>query len=121
MKKVLLCEDDDEIIELTAIILQLNGYRVSVLKKCDHEIVQRVRLLQPDLVLMDLWIPDIGGENAIMQLKNDTQTKRIPVMVFSACSKAEEVAQRVQAQGCIMKPFAVNCLEEKISGFFKRA
>lgn len=121
MKNVLLCEDDDEIIELTAIILRLSGYRLSVLKKCDHDIVQRVRILQPDLVLMDLWIPDIGGENAIIQLKNDEHTKSIPVIVFSASNKAEEVAERVKAQGCITKPFAVNMLEEKISELFRRA
>lgn len=121
MKNVLLCEDDGEIVEMTAIILQLNGYHISILRKCDIDITNRVHRLKPDLILMDLWIPEIGGEQAILQLKNDPRTKDIPVLVFSACNQAPLIAQRVNAEGYILKPFAVNMLEEKITGMLKRA
>ena len=121
MKNVLLCEDDNEIIELTAIILQLNGYHISILRECQRDITNRVYRLKPDLILMDLWIPEIGGEQAIIQLKDDARTKQIPVIVFSACNQAPQIAQRLNAEDCIMKPFAINSLEDKVSQFFRRA
>jgi CheY-like chemotaxis protein len=121
MKRVLICEDDDEIIELTAIILKLNGYDVNVIKDCSDDIAGRVYEMKPDLVLMDLWIPQIGGERAIMELKGNPFTRSIPVVVFSACNQAELVAKKVHAEGCIHKPFAINFLEDTVSHMLKRA
>ena len=114
-KKILICEDDEDIVELTRIILGGHGYEIFVLKMCGNDIVCKVRDIMPDLVLMDLWLPEIGGEKAIQQLKAHPDTKDIPVVVFSACNQAELIAQRLKADGCIPKPFAVDFFEEKIS------
>lgn len=121
MKRILICEDDQEIIELTTIILGLTGHQVYVFKSCDNEIVQKVKNIKPDLVLMDLWLPEIGGEAAIRQLKSDSFTSSIPIIVFSANNSASEVARRVKAEGCITKPFSITCFEDTVSAMLKRA
>jgi CheY-like chemotaxis protein len=121
MKRILICEDDQEIIELTTIILKLTGHQVYVFKSCDNDIVQKVQNIKPDLVLMDLWLPEIGGEAAILQLKSDTVTRDIPIIVFSANNSALEVARRVNAEGCITKPFSITSFEDTVSQVLRRA
>lgn len=121
MKRILICEDDQEIIELTTIILRLTGHQVYVFKSCDNGIVDKVRSIKPDLVLMDLWLPEIGGEAAIIQLKNDSVTCQIPIIVFSANNSAVEIARRVNAEGCITKPFSITCFEDTVSAVLRRA
>lgn len=121
MKRILICEDDQEIIELTSIILRLTGHQVYVFKSCDNDIVKRVQNIKPDLVLMDLWLPEIGGEAAIVQLKSDEITRKIPIVVFSANNSAPEVAKRVHAQGCITKPFSITSFEDTVSEMLRRA
>lgn len=115
MKKILICEDDEEIVELTKIILGDNGYDTVVLRMCGNDIVSRVRDIKPDLVLMDLWLPEIGGEKAIELLKADPLTKDIPVVVFSACNQADIIARKLNAEGCIPKPFTIDFFEGTVN------
>lgn len=121
MKRILICEDDQEIIELTTIILRLTGHQVYVFKSCDTDIVKRVESIMPDLVLMDLWLPEIGGEAAILHLKSHSPTRDIPIIVFSANNSAPEVAKRVHAEGCITKPFSISRFEDTVSQVLRRA
>lgn len=115
MKRILICEDDEEIVELTKIILSDCGYDITVLRMCTNDIVSRVRDIKPDLVLMDLWLPEIGGEKAIELLKADPITRDIPIIVFSACNQAEIIAKKLNAEGCIPKPFTIEFFEDKVN------
>ena len=61
--------------------------------------------VKPDIILMDLWIPEIGGENAISLMKNNKGTEHIPVVIFSANVEIEEIYKRANANGFLQKPF----------------
>lgn len=114
MKKILQCDDDQDITTLMNIIVESMGYDfVSVNEVRDIEAL--VINEKPDLVLMDLWIPQIGGEKAIMKLKSNPLTKDVPVYLFSASDKIHEVCEKIKADGCIQKPFDVKDFKKKLS------
>lgn len=113
-KCVLICDDDPDILEVTTLILRMKGYRVETSSNCDN-IFQKVEMLRPDIILMDLWIPEIGGEKVTRMLKEDIRTRQIPVIIFSANNDAEKIAENVGAEGFICKPFEIKQLEEIIA------
>jgi CheY-like chemotaxis protein len=103
-KNILVYDDDKEILLLCRIILEKYDYTVQTLSSCD-DVITDVRKLKPDFILMDLWIPQLGGERAVKILKENTDTKQIPIFLFSANSDIEEICNRTQADGFIAKPF----------------
>jgi CheY-like chemotaxis protein len=103
-KNILIYDDDEEILLLCKIILEKYNYAVQTLPSCD-DVITDVQKLRPDFILMDLWIPQLGGEKAVKILKEHTDTKNIPIFLFSANSDIEEICLRTKANGFIAKPF----------------
>lgn len=104
MKKCILIYDDDlEILEVCKAIFG-NIYRIETQINCDN-VMEDVSALQPDVILMDLWIPKIGGEKAIALLKADASLKHVPVIIFSANDDTEKISERIKADGYLKKPF----------------
>lgn len=110
---VLICDDDADILEVTKTILQLKGYHVETLMNCD-DLVSKVEAMKPSVILMDLWIPDIGGGEATRLLKSNPATKDIPVVIFSANNDIEKVAMNAGANDYLRKPFEISDLEKVI-------
>lgn len=83
-KKTVLMIDDDELhLEFAAEVLQ--DERVEVVAHLGGtDAFERVRALQPDLVLLDVNMPGVSGEELALQLRNDEQTKHIPIVFYSA-------------------------------------
>jgi two-component system, OmpR family, alkaline phosphatase synthesis response regulator PhoP len=118
MKKcILICDDDVDILEVTKIILQ-QEYQVETMTHC-NEIFQNYEKYSPDLILMDLWIPDMGGEAVTRLLKSSEKTKEIPVVIFSANNDIENVAKDAGADGYLKKPFDINTLHDTIKKHLK--
>ncbi|MEO5946345.1 MAG: response regulator [Chitinophagaceae bacterium] len=114
MKKVILIYDDDEeILLLCRAILSKYDYAVETLSKCEN-IISDIESLQPDLILMDLWIPLIGGEKAIEIVKQNQSTKQTPVLLFSANADIKDISKKVKADGYVEKPFAIITFIETI-------
>ncbi|MDQ6762320.1 MAG: response regulator, partial [Bacteroidota bacterium] len=65
-------------------------------------------------IFMDLWIPTIGGEKAVMLLKENTATKNIPVILFSANGEIKQISHRIKADGYLEKPFGISRFREII-------
>jgi DNA-binding response OmpR family regulator len=116
MKKcVLICDDDQDILEVTREILILRGYKVETLNcLTPEEFKEKIEKINPDVILMDLWIPDIGGEQATRELKANAATKGIPVIMFSANNDIEKVAQKSGAEDFLPKPYDIAQLESII-------
>ena len=110
---ILVYEDDQEILQLCKILLLKNQYRVEALSRCE-DVLGDIERINPSLILMDLWIPEIGGEKAVSTIKENPATRHIPVLLFSANAEIKEVCKRVNADGFIEKPFDINTLKETI-------
>ena len=106
-KRVLIYDDDLEILAVCKIILEQQNYVVETRPFCDN-IIEDIGQIRPGLILMDLWIPTIGGEAAIMLLKNDKTNAQIPVVLFSANTDVSIIAKRANACGFLKKPFEIS-------------
>ena len=115
---ILIYEDDFEIMELCKIILK-SPNRILVTKSSCDNIIEDVEQNHPDVILMDLWIPKIGGEQATIQLKKDTKTASIPVILFSANDNIFEISKKVNADGYLKKPFDIDDLKSTIEKHLK--
>ncbi len=112
-KNILVYDDDDDILLLCKDILSKFGFVVETLSRCDN-ILNDIKTIQPHLILMDLWIPLIGGEKAIATAKENEATKNIPVLIFSANADIREICEKVNADGYVEKPFTVSNFIETI-------
>jgi len=109
-KKVLIFDDDIDILELCALILEECGYEVET-SETSHDIIEKVEQIKPDAILMDNWIPDIGGIEATRLLKNHPDFKHIPVIYFSANNDIKSLAEMAGADAHLAKPFDLDDLE----------
>jgi len=112
-KCILIFDDDPEILFVCKIILEQDKYRVETRTHCEN-IIEDIKQAKPDIILMDLWIPEIGGEQAIHLMKNNKETQHIPAVLFSANAEIEEICRRSNANGFLKKPFDVSALKKII-------
>ena len=116
LKKILLCEDDEGIIEVVKIILTEKGY--DVVKLYDYKgVVKQVKKIKPDLIIMDLWLPEISGEQATKILKNNPATKKIPIIILSAHQNGLKIARSSGADDFLNKPFDISDLEKMVDKY----
>ena len=112
-KCVLIYDDDTEILFLCKAILANDNYRVETLSRCEN-IIEDILLIKPDIILMDLWIPEIGGEKAITSMKENPCTHHIPAVLFSANAEIAAICKRIKADDFIEKPFDIAAFKETI-------
>lgn len=112
-KCVLIYDDDAEILMLCKIILQKQHYRVETASTCDN-IINDIETMNPDLILMDLWIPTFGGEKALNIIRENQDCKDVPVLFFSANDDIKNISQRANANGYVQKPFDINTFKQEI-------
>lgn len=99
MAKILVVDDDPVMAHLTKAILIKNGYDVVVLHEA-RKAIEEAKKQRPDLILMDLVMPQFSGEEAIMELKKDSSLSQIPIIILTALLTPEEYWE--------MTRFAVN-------------
>ena len=87
-KKVLCIEDDPEMIDLIKLILEREGFRF-IGAVGGREGLEAIAREKPDLVLLDIMMPDVDGWDVYRQMKADEQSKDIPVIVVTA--KAQSI------------------------------
>lgn len=108
-KRILVVDDEEDIAEVIGIALQ-DSYEISILHSI-HDPVKDIKAIQPDIILLDLWIPEVGGEQVLNELKRDTATMKIPVIIISADNQAPEIARKNKADAFLAKPFKITMLK----------
>lgn len=116
-KKILVIDDDHDILEIIDIIFRQEGY--DVVLSDDGEEAENVGRINPDLILLDIRIAGSGknGVDICSRMKSNPETWSLPVVLFSAEDDIEEMTRRCGANGYIRKPFRAAHLIAKISEF----
>ena len=99
-KRVLLVEDNSASRELMALILGKSGFEV-VEATTGFEGIHQARTARPDLIIMDLGLPEMTGAEAIARLKTDPRTMNIPVIVNTAFPNGSPLVERAVAAGAV--------------------
>jgi len=121
VKKVLVVEDDQDNREMVIKVLKHNGYRA--IEAVDgEEAVERAKAENPDLILLDLYIPKMDGYEVTRRLKGDQGLQHIPIIALTAHAMKgnREEALAAGCDGYIAKPINVRELPQQIEHFLKR-
>jgi CheY-like chemotaxis protein len=116
MKRILIFDDDADILDILSYLLKEKGWEVYTRTTC-NAIVEVVSETNPDVILMDNWIPDTGGIVATQTLKKHPEYRSIPVIYFSANNDIERLSEQAGADAFLAKPFDLDRLEELITQF----
>lgn len=123
IERTILCvEDEPEMIDLMELILSRKGYKVKGARG-GMEGIQLIRELHPDLVLLDLMMPDMDGWEVYQQMKSDSALKDIPVIIVTA--KAQNIDKVLglhiaKVDDYIAKPFSPQELIESVEKVFSQ-
>ena len=115
-KKILIFDDNQELLELCTIILEEIGYQIKT-SSTSNEVERQVSDFGPDIIFMDNWLPDVSGVEATRQLKSNSQLRHIPVIYFSANNNIVELAKEAGADDFISKPFDIIDLEDIVKKY----
>jgi putative two-component system response regulator len=114
-KKILIVDDEPAIIRLLSLRLKHNNY--DTIEAHDGlECVETAERELPDLILMDIKMPNCDGLTAFKKLAENEKTRHIPVLFMTAFPKTEVLnkVHSMGAKGCISKPFVSADFEESI-------
>ena len=115
--KILLIEDELDLVEVTKMRLEKSGYEVIAVPSGEAAL-DLIQNDPPGLILLDLLLPGMQGEEICKKLKCDDRLKTIPVVLFTAsASDIPKVAREVGADDYIMKPFESEELLGKVKKF----
>ncbi len=118
---VLIVEDNELNLKLFTDLLQAQGYEV-ISTRDGMAALDLAREHAPDLILMDIQLPEVSGIDVTKWLKADEELKHIPVIAVTAFAmKGDE--EKIRASGCeayMSKPISVSTFLETIAGFLKR-
>ena len=117
-KKLLVVDDEQDILEFLKVILEDEGYIVVTTDKDDY-LEGLNNDTPPDLILLDLLLSGKDGREIVKHLKMQENTKHIPIIMFSAHPGAQETTRQAGADDFVAKPFEIDLLLSKIKQHLK--
>src|SRR5438874_1447549 len=119
--RILIIEDERALTEVLAYNLQREGYDTTVVHD-GQEGLRKAQTLLPDLILLDLMLPVMGGLDVCRELRAGERTRTIPILMLTA--KAEETDQvvgfSIGADDYVTKPFSNKVLIQRINAQLRR-
>ncbi|MFN8566574.1 MAG: response regulator [Kouleothrix sp.] len=106
--RILVADDELAVRQLLELVLTGQGYEVALASN-GAQLVRMAQERVPDLVLIDLMMPQLDGYEAIRQLRNDTRTAHLPMLILTAKSTLDDVVSGFEtgADDYITKPFNI--------------
>jgi two-component system alkaline phosphatase synthesis response regulator PhoP len=124
-KKILLVDDDPDLAEAMKIILENKSYDV-VVAHDGKEGLKKVETEQPNLIILDIMMPEVDGYEVCAKLKSDPQYGHIPILLLTAVGEAmpttkytKEMGMKMEADDYIPKPVEPNELIKRVENLFR--
>ncbi len=114
MTKVLVVDDDKDLLEMVSLVLASYDMDVTPLEKC-LEFPSYMESSRPDIVLMDIYLGECDGRKLCHQLKNSDVYSDIPVILYSAGNITQSSVRESLADEFMDKPFDINHLVNRIN------
>jgi CheY-like chemotaxis protein len=110
---VLVADDDQAILALLQQVFALDGYAV-LTAVGGWDALERARVQQPDVIVLDLQLPDLDGVDVSWRLRTDPRTADIPIVVLSATAGAHPAAPLLPVNERVCKPFDLARLSQAV-------
>jgi len=121
-KKILIVDDEEQFLMMMTIRLEANGYEV-ITASDGREGLMKAKSESPNLILLDVMMPEMDGLEVCNLLKNDKQYSGIPIIICTGMAEKvdSESCNNVGADAYISKPFDHNILLSKIEELLKKS
>ncbi len=118
---ILVVDDEEDLLELVRYNLSKEGYSVTCVGSGELAL-REARARLPDLVILDLMLPSVDGLDVCRQLKRDSQTSHIPVVMLTAKTEESDVVTGLElgADDYLTKPFSPRVLLARIKAVLRR-
>ena len=114
MIKLLIVDDSADLLSALKMFLEKKGFTVNTTS--DHRLLKdQIRQLNPDLLLMDIFLSGQDGRELCRKLREDKKAQPLCIMLFSASQEALKNYKHYGADGCIQKPFNLKDLIDQIN------
>ncbi|HUN15919.1 MAG TPA: response regulator [Saprospiraceae bacterium] len=116
-KKILIVDDDPYILMSLDFLMKKNKFEVFVARN-GNEALEQIKTNQPDLILLDIMMPDVDGYEICIKVKSDNKTKDIIIVFMSAKTRDTDIQKGLDLGAAlyITKPFSTRDLLEKVIG-----
>jgi two-component system, OmpR family, KDP operon response regulator KdpE len=118
-REILIIEDEEQLQKLLRITLETNGFKITIVGKGKEGLLS-AKTHVPNLVLLDLGLPDISGQDVLMQLR---KWYSLPILILSAQNSEEEIVRALDngANDYLVKPFRTGELIARIQAALRSA
>ena len=114
-RSILVVEDNDDISLLLSLVLESAGYQVKAINN-GKTALKTVAQIQPNLILMDIMMPEVSGLEVSREIKTKPDYQSLPILLVSAVDRLqEEQFDDSKADGIIYKPFDLNYLVSRVN------
>ena len=120
-ENILIVDDEEDVLELVRYNLDKNGFRVETATTGEEALI-KARAKLPDLVILDLMLPNIDGLEVCKKLKNDSKTQNIPIIMLSAKGEEADIVTGLElgADDYVTKPFSPKVLIARVRRILHR-
>ncbi|MGH9774365.1 MAG: response regulator [Candidatus Acidiferrales bacterium] len=122
MKKILVIEDDKDIVELVRYNLEKEGFQVAAVGDGASGLAQ-IRKAPPDLLVLDLMLPKLSGLDLCREVRRDSALNRLPILMLTARGDEADriVGLELGADDYVSKPFSPRELAARVKALLRRA
>lgn len=113
MIKVLLVDDDVDLLEMVCLMLRINELNANCISR-GTEVFPCIRSDNPDIVVMDIFLGDSDGRDVCLQIKNEEKYAGLPVLLYSAGNIKDSTLMECGADDFLQKPFDMKVLIDRI-------
>jgi CheY-like chemotaxis protein len=117
---VMLVDDDPQLRRVVSMFFELEGYNV-VQARDGREAIGMLAEYVPDVILLDLIMPDISGLEVCQHVRGEKRLKDIPVVIFTAAEMKEEELRAAGADRFITKPYSLEGLRRVVRNLIKES
>ncbi|MEC3875125.1 response regulator transcription factor [Chryseobacterium salviniae] len=113
-KKIMVCDDDQGILDVLQMLLESEGFTVFT-EINSTNLIKQIQIDKPDLILLDLWMPLLSGDQVLKAIRSTQEIKDLPVIVLSASVDGDDIAADAGANDFVAKPFDLDNIVAKIN------
>lgn len=116
--RILVVDDDPDLLFLMRLVLKREGWEI-LTANGGVEALQMADRFLPELILLDMMMPDMSGHEVCARLRADARFRHIPILAFTAMAQAREhdIARRAGVNDIILKPIAPQDLFQRLQPF----
>ena len=118
MAKALVINDEVDLVDIVAIVLQSEGHETKVCVE-GRKAVDVARRYCPEVILLDWKLRDTDGGRVLSRLRADEKTRSIPVIMMSASPEGQSLARKTGADAFLPKPFSAENLLEVVTAILR--